>query len=215
MGIELIDRYAKLFGFGAPTGLGVFSEASGLVPTPEWKKATFAGEGWRLGDTYHTVIGQYGWQVTPLQMARAIGAIATDGRLVTPTILKTSSLSKIILAKEGLPLPVPPTQITGIKPENYQIVREGMRLAATDGTTDLLNLPNLALGIKTGTAELGANKEFVNSWVVGFFPYEKPRYAFAVVMEKGARENPLGASLVVRRTLDWLVAHRPEYLKTD
>ena len=215
LGIELIDRYAKLFGFGAPTGLGVFSEASGLVPTPEWKKATFAGEGWRLGDTYHTVIGQYGWQVTPLQMARAIGAIATDGRLVTPTILKTSSLSKIILAKEGLPLPVPPTQITGIKPENYQIVREGMRLAATDGTTDLLNLPNLALGIKTGTAELGANKEFVNSWVVGFFPYEKPRYAFAVVMEKGARENPLGASLVVRRTLDWLVAHRPEYLKTD
>ena len=201
LGIELIDRYAKLFGFGAPTGLGVFSEASGLVPTPEWKKATFAGEGWRLGDTYHTVIGQYGWQVTPLQMARAIGAIATGGRLVTPTVL----------ARQRLDI----QQITGIKSENYQIVREGMRLAATDGTTDLLNLPNLALGIKTGTAELGANKEFVNSWVVGFFPYEKPRYAFAVVMEKGARENPLGASLVVRRTLDWLVANRPEYLETD
>ena len=201
LGIELIDRYAKLFGFGAPTGLGVFSEASGLVPTPEWKKATFAGEGWRLGDTYHTVIGQYGWQVTPLQMARAIGAIATGGRLVTPTVL----------ARQRLDI----QQITGIKSENYQIVREGMRLAATDGTTDLLNLPNLALGIKTGTAELGANKEFVNSWVVGFFPYEKPRYAFAVVMEKGARENPLGASLVVRRTLDWLVANRPEDLETD
>jgi penicillin-binding protein 2 len=68
---------------------------------------------------------------------------------------------------------------------------------------------------KTGTAELGTQKRYVHSWVVGFFPYEKPRYAFAILMERGPRDNTIGALYVMRQFLEWMGVHTPEYLKAD
>ena len=76
-----------------------------------------------------------------------------------------------------------------------------------------MNIPQVQIAAKTGTAELGTIKANVNSWVVGFFPYEKPRYAFAIVMEKGRRENTIGALYVMRELFDWMTQNTPEYLK--
>src|SRR3989344_2140328 len=92
LGIARIDEYLRRFGFGADAGLAGFSEAFGTIPTPEWKAINFPDDpAWRLGNTYHTAIGQYGVQVTPLQAARMAAAIANGGTLPTPSIIASST----------------------------------------------------------------------------------------------------------------------------
>lgn len=201
MGIKNIEKYAKMFGLSKKTGINLPGEAEGVISTPEWKAEHFKGEPWRIGDTYHTVIGQYGVQVTPLQILRGISALANSGRLITPTILKSPDG----LAAVGTAL--------SISPKNLQIVREGMRLSAREGTAKGLNTSVVEIAAKTGTAELGETRERVNSWVTGFYPYQNPHYAFVVVMEKGSRHNTIGATYVMRQLIDWMQVNTPEYLK--
>lgn len=199
VGIEKIDKYAHLFGLGELAGIKLASEKKGVVPTPAWKAATFAGEDWRLGDTYNTVIGQYGFQATPLQLVRAAAAIAS-GYLVRPAIL-ASVETPALTAADKLP----------IKTEHLQVVREGLRLAVTAGTAQGLNLPSVAIAAKTGTAEIGAAKERINSLILGFFPDEAPRYSFAVVMENGRAGELIGGVYVMRQLFDWMSQMTPEY----
>jgi penicillin-binding protein 2 len=206
LGITRIDKYLKLFGFGEPTGIGIFNEPAGLIPTPEWKKATF-DEDWRLGDTYNTSIGQYGMQVTPLQAARAIAAIANGGYLVTPTLLKEATTTE----PDGERIEF--SSKDKEEAEHFKIVQEGMRLSVTEGTAIGMSNPNVKVAGKTGTAELGALKHFVNSWTVGYFPYENPKYAYAIVMEKGPVKNLVGATSVMRQVIDWIAVNKPEYIK--
>lgn len=198
LGIRKIDEYVRMFGFGQTTGFGLAREGQGVIPSPEWKEENFPGEPWRLGNTYHTVIGQYGFLVSPLQVVRAVAALATD-YLVTPTLLKSDGTSPV------------PTEKLPFAQADLEVVREGMRLAVTEGTATGLSLPAVRVAAKTGTAELGVAKDKVNSWVVGFFPYEEPRYAFAVVMESGPSSNLVGGVAAMRRVLDWLAIYKPEY----
>ena len=76
-----------------------------------------------------------------------------------------------------------------------------------------LNLPQIEIAAKTGTAELGVTKLKVNSWVIGFFPYKNPKYAFVVMMEHGPRTNIYGATFVMRSLMDWLHTEDSGYLK--
>ena len=201
VGIRNIEKYAKLFGLGEKSGIELENEAKGVVPSPEWKEVNFKGDAWRVGDTYNTAIGQYGFQVTALQMARAVAAISQDGILVRPTILK----KEIDDGPEKISL--------GLDAKFFKIVKEGMRQAVREGTAQGLSGLGVTVGAKTGTAELGTAKQVVNSWVTGFFPYENPRYSFAVVMEKGRRSNTVGGVFVMRQLLDWMGIYKSEYLK--
>jgi penicillin-binding protein 2 len=198
LGITRLDKYFHLFGFGSTTASSFFSGPAGLIPTPDWKKATF-GEDWYLGDTYHTSIGQYGFQVTPVQIIRAVASLANYGDILTPTILKDSTPQV--------------EKNVGLAQSDFNIVREGMRLGAEVGVAKALNVPYVNVAAKTGTAELGVSKANVNSWVTGFWPYENPKYAFAIVMDHGAVTNVIGAAAVMRQQLDWMEANTPEYLK--
>jgi len=199
LGIANIEKYAKLFGFGEKTGIDLPDEKQGTIPSPEWKLVNFKGDPWRIGDTYHTAIGQYGFQVTPIEMARAVGAIANGGKLLTPHLLLGD------LEKEQK------TTILDFKKEYFDFIHQGMRDAVTFGTAAALNVPYVRLAAKTGTAQLGVNKNKVNSWIIGFFPYENPKYAFAIMMEAGPNTNSVGASSVMRQLLDWMSINTPEY----
>jgi cell division protein FtsI/penicillin-binding protein 2 len=98
-------------------------------------------------------------------------------------------------------------------PEQYfTVVQEGMRRAGTVGTAQL-NIPNVKFAAKSGTAELGVSKSRVNSWVIGFFPYENPRYAFAIVMERGVKGNTMNATYVARQFFTWMASTTPEYFE--
>ncbi|MEK7087746.1 MAG: penicillin-binding transpeptidase domain-containing protein [Patescibacteria group bacterium] len=202
LGIANIEKYMRLFGFGEePPGGDLFGSA-GVIPTPAWKRANFDGDAWRLGNTYHTAIGQYGFQVTPIQVVRAVAAIANGGKLLEPRIVREPK--------------VPPAySVLPIQTNSFEVVREGMRDAVEGGgTASGLLLPDIRVAGKTGTAELGVSKKFVHSWVAGFFPYEKPVYAFAVIMEKGPSGNAIGATFVARQLLLWMSIYTPEYLKS-
>ncbi len=201
LGIKKINEYMKMFGFGEKTGVDVTDEQDGTVPNPEWKKEMFDGEVWRIGDTYHTAIGQYGFQVTPLQAVRAISAIANNGVMLTP-VMTASSTKNIGISKT-----------IQIEDNNFKIVREGMRDAVTEGTAQGLYVGFVKVAAKTGTAELGISKKRVNSWVVGFFPYEKPKYAFAVIMENGPKENTIGGLYIMRQVFEWMNLNKHEYLE--
>ena len=196
LGIANIDKYLRMFGFGSSTLPSFVAGKAGTIPTPEWKKKTF-NESWYLGDTYHTSIGQYGFQVTPVQIVRGVAAIANGGTLLTPSILKDEML--------------PIDHVIDIPEKNFEIVREGMRLGVQIGTSVALNVPYADFAGKSGTAELGVSKEKVNSWITGFWPYENPKYAFAVTLEKGSVHNLIGAAAAMRQELDWMSKNTPEY----
>lgn len=200
LGITKLEKYMREFGFGAPVEGQVSSRLAGTIPNPEWKAKNFDGDIWRLGDTYFTSIGQYGFQTTPIQVVRAVGAVANRGTLYNPSIIKDKS-------------PEIHHVVEGVRPEVYQIVHEGMRQGALDGTGRGLNMEAVHIATKTGTAELGVSKDNVNSWTTGFFPYENPRYAFVIVMEKGKRTNLIGGIAVSRKFFDWMAIYKPEYLK--
>jgi penicillin-binding protein 2 len=199
LGISRIEEYMRQFGFGESVNLQGFSNPDGTIPNPEWKRKIFDDD-WRIGDTYFTAIGQYGFQVTPIQIVRAVGAIANGGILIEPKIVADA------------------TSATNIKRQidasdkNFNIIKQGMRQAVVSGTAKGLSYPDFEIAAKTGTAELGVSKARVNSWVTGFFPYQNPRYAFVAVLEKGDRNNFIGGVAVMRGFFDWLKAEKPEYI---
>lgn len=197
LGITKLSEYMKRFGLGSKTGIALSGEQEGLVPNPEWKKKTF-NDDWRLGDTYLTSIGQYGFQITPIQMLRAYAAIANGGTLVTPHVIKGEQGATVNL---------------NLNQENLKVVTEGMRrtVIQNGGTARALERKDVEIAAKSGTAELGVSKAHVNSWIAGYFPYEKPKYAFILFMEYGPRSNTVGAGSVMGKVFDWMGEHRSEY----
>ncbi|MFM2424425.1 MAG: hypothetical protein RLZZ70_816 [Candidatus Parcubacteria bacterium] len=198
LGITKLDYYYRLFGMGTTTGINIAEEQAGVVPSPAWKAEVFDDD-WRLGDTYFTSIGQYGFQTTPLQMLRAYAALANGGTLLTPHVEKGKQ-------SEGVDL--------GLDPAYVQIVHEGMRKTVNypGGTARGLERSDVAVAAKSGTAEIGAGNAYVNSWAAGFWPYEEPRYAFILMMDKAPRSNALGATRIMGQVMDWIAINRPEYL---
>lgn len=190
LGIKKINSYARLFGFASTTGIDLPAEEKGTIPSPEWKKKIF-NEDWLVGNTYHTSIGQYGFQVTPLELVRAVASIANGGYLVTPHVL-----SGLTTASTSL----------GLSSKDLKVIREGMHLVVhgEGGTGKALRIDGVDIAAKSGTAELGVSKQLVNSLISGYFPYNNPKYAFVVVMEKGDRHNPFGAVFAAKETIEWM-----------
>lgn len=199
LGISAINEHATAFGFGEKTGFPLEDEPDGTVPSPAWKAETFDDPVWRVGDTYNTAIGQYGWQVTLLQTVRATAALVNGGILHTPSVLKGGQGEK---------------KFVPLSPESVAVITEGMRRAVTEGTASALAIPGFPIAAKTGTAETGVRKEYTNSLVIGFFPYETPRFAFSIILERSKAGTAVGAPAAMREILDWILAHRSEMTST-
>jgi penicillin-binding protein 2 len=198
MGITKMASYYKKFGFGQITGVTIAEEQAGVVPTPAWKQEIF-NDDWRLGDTYFTSIGQYGFLSTPLQVLRAYAALANGGKLVTPHVEKDHQGEVVDLE---------------LNQSHLQIIHEGMRMTVNypGGTARSLERSDVAVAAKSGTAEVGAGNAFVNSWAAGFWPAEDPQYAFVLMMDRAPRSNALGATRIMGDVVTWMAEHRPEYL---
>jgi penicillin-binding protein 2 len=201
LGIINIDKYARMFGIGEKTGINLNNEKDGTIPTPEWKTKTFKGDIWRVGDTYNTAIGQYGFQVTPIQMARAVAGIANIGTIYTPHITLSDKNFEF------------PQIIIPVDIEKMKVIHEGMRMAVTEGTSMALNIPSVKVAAKSGTAQVGLGNTNTNSWIIGFFPYDNPKYSFALVMERGPKAASGNATQVMSEVIDYMSVYTPEYLK--
>ena len=203
LGITKMAEYYRKFGLGSLTGINIAQEQAGVVPDPAWKKEVFDDD-WRLGDTYFTSIGQFGFLTTPIQMLRAYSALANGGYLIDPHVIKDKKGNSVDLH---------------LNAEYLKIVHEGMRMTVTlnGGTARSLERKDVAVAAKSGTAEVGSGNAYVNSWAAGFFPYEDPKYAFILMMDKAPRSNALGATRIMGDVVEWMSKKRPEYLgiKTD
>ncbi len=200
IGITKLEGVFKQFGLTEKTGIDLLGERSGIVPSPAWKAERFKGEIWRVGDTYNTSIGQYGVQVTPMEMARSLAAIANKGTLVTPRLRKSDEV-------------LPVKKIEGYTAEQYAAVHEGMRMGVTDGTGRALSALPFEVATKTGTAQVGVGAKSINAWLNGFFPYSDPKYALVIVMDSGP-QSAIGASQRVGRDfLEWVSLYAPQYTK--
>ena len=203
LGISRIEKYARIFGLGETTGVALLGEESGVIPSPSWKAEVFGPDDpWRIGNTYHTAIGQYGFQITPIQAVAFIAAVANGGNLLVPQLVASST---------------PEYTNVGIPDAYLEVVREGMRLAVTSNRTDatvkFLNIPGIKIAAKTGTAQIGTHNQWINSWSVGFWPSDDPRYAYATVLEKAPAGTLSGAAPGMLPFFEWLILNKPEYVE--
>ena len=137
---------------------------------------------WRVGDTYITSIGQGDLGITPLQLAMSAAAIANGGTLWKPRVARAVIDGDKNPVKEFLPEPL----AEGIASrESFQVVREGMRQAVTQGSATALSSLPFAVAGKTGTAQTGVYGRN-HGWFVGFAPYQNPELVIAVLVEDGS-----------------------------
>jgi len=199
MGIANIDKWLTAFGYGQDAGLAGFSSKAGTIPTIEWKAKAFPSDPtWRLGNTYHTAIGQFGTQVTPLQAVRTAAALANGGTLLVPTLIASSS---------------PQGAKIDVDAHALEVAREGMRMAVTDGTATGANVPYVAVAAKSGTAQVGMKNEHVNAWLIGFWPFESPKYAFALLLDRAPAGTATGGNIIISQFLAWMHQNAPGYLE--
>jgi len=197
MGIGKIDEWSKAFGVDSLTGIDLGGETTGNIPTPDWKEKIFK-ESWRLGDTYHSAIGQYGFLLTPMGMLRMTTAIATHGNLITPKIRVDDNP------------PIIKNVTVSVNEEWYNVVNDGMRMVVTQGSAKNLNSDLIEIAGKSGTAEVGVDRNHIQSWIVGWMPYKKPKYAFVFLCSMGIKNESPTPNVLARKVLEYMYTTKPE-----
>src|SRR6201987_6119092 len=134
LGIDRIAKYATALGLGQKTGIDLPNEVSGVMPSEEWKIRNFKQK-WFAGETISVGIGQGAVAATPIQMARAIGAIASGGRLVRPDVTNPGDLPPGVIQASG----VPDQSTVPIDPQNWHTVTDAMAAVVNPGGTAALS----------------------------------------------------------------------------
>ena len=174
LGVDKLSFWAKEFGLDKITGIDLPAEAAGLVPSKKTKKP------WFLGNTYHFAIGQGDLAVTPLEINMMTNIIANNGKWCQPRIAKEDQGSVMINCHD-----------LGIKKENIELVKEGMRQACSKGGTGFpffdfkIKGQSDVVACKTGTAEFGNLKEQTHAWFTTFTPVDDPQISVTVFLEEG------------------------------
>ena len=199
IGAEDILSTARKLGFGQQTGIEIEGEKQGLVPSFEWKKKKYK-DSWRMGDTLNLSIGQGFLNLTPLQIVRAVSAIANNGKLIQPHLLRSTK----------------PT-VTDLKfnPKNLDIIRDGMfQVVNEQGATaygSRFNLNGMKMAGKTATTQVRriTKEQREKGWkeddipweyrdhalFAAYAPTDKPRYAIVVVVEHGGGGSRVAAPI--------------------
>ena len=207
MGVETIAAHAKQFGLGARTGIDLPAEATGLIPSPEWKRRT-RGEPWYPGETISVAIGQGSVTVTPLQMAKVVAMIGNNGIPIQPHVVRG------VRGREGQWIEKwkPTTQAPSLtlQPRQLKAVQAALAAVVTEGTAQRAQSSMVTIAGKTGTAQVvslrpeseeDVPKEFrEHAWFVAYAPFERPSIAVAVLLEHmghgGAVAAPLAKQLI-------------------
>lgn len=193
LGIERIAKYAMAFGLGQKTGIDLPQEVSGVMPSEEWKIRNFKQK-WYAGETISVGIGQGAVAATPIQLARAIGAIASGGLLVRPHVTNPRDLPPGIVPASNVPdeVRIP------IDPANWETITDAMAgVVNPGGTAALSHLQGIDFAGKTGSAQtisnalkakLGAvgKANFKdNGWFAGVEPRRNPEIVVCTLLEEG------------------------------
>jgi penicillin-binding protein 2 len=193
LGISRIAKYATMLGLGQKTGVDLPQESSGVMPSEEWKIKNFKQK-WYAGETISVGIGQGAVATTPIQLARAFGAITTDGSLRRPHLAFPEQFPPGFkqVANYNDEAKVP------IDEKNWVTITDAMTLVVSPGgTAASAHLPGIDFAGKTGSAQTVSNelrkkmsaseknKFKDNGWFVGVTPRRNPELAVAVLLEEG------------------------------
>lgn len=202
LGPDKIAEYARKFGFGEKTGIGLPGELSGNVPDSKWKKIKYK-QSWYDGDTLPFGIGQGYLTVTPLQLALAYTAFANGGTLFKPVIVKEIETNDGKIIQEQIP------SVKGqinLSPKTLEIVRKALIGVVNEsgGTGYASRLNNVIVAGKTGTAQVKSFKErkklggFLNdhAWFVGFAPAYDPEIVVCAFVMHGGHGGGVAAPIV-------------------
>ncbi|GAB4538155.1 MAG: penicillin-binding protein 2 [Thermodesulfovibrionia bacterium] len=180
LGIDRLERYARMLGLGSPTGIEIDGEKTGVVPSTRWKIERM-GSPWYGGETLNTAIGQGYLTATPLQMARLVSAVVNGGRLYKVHLLKDT-----------------PPQIErtiDISRENEYLLRKALMGVVENGTGRMAYSRVVRIGGKTGTAQSGARDNKDHAWFVAFAPEDDPELAVSVLIEHGGHGGAVAAPI--------------------
>ena len=206
VGVDRIAAMARRFGLGDQTGIDLPREAKGLMPTKAWKKRALK-QSWQLGETLIAGIGQGFVLATPLQLAVMTARIANGGKPVTPRLMRRLGETTAQSSPAGS---------IGVAPGNIATIREAMWsvMSGARGTARASQIKQEAFRLagKTGTSQVRRigkeerrtgvlkNEELPreardHSLFVGFAPFDKPRYACAVLVEHGGSGSKVAAPI--------------------
>lgn len=138
-----------------------------------------------IGNIAQSGIGQSGVLASPIEMALVASAIANDGVMMEPNIVKEIIDSEGNKVKEYKPQ----VATTVTTPENAQILKEYMKAVVNEGTGRAANLWGVQVSGKTGTADTDSGDKIPHSWFIGFAGYDNPEIAFAIIVEEGGNDS--------------------------
>jgi penicillin-binding protein 2 len=208
MDVDSLAEYARMFGLGKRTGITLPRETSGLIPTKEWKKKRFGTE-WQLGENLVTAIGQGPVLTTPLQLAMSYAAIANEGKLFRPILVKEIFSTSGDVIKTYEPEVVNEVDISkstfdAVKEGLRRVVNtrkgtawwyrgRGIRMAGKTGTSQVISMTSTELFSK---CEEMPYKSRHHGLFAGFAPFDNPKVAVAVVVEHGCHGSSAAAPVV-------------------
>jgi penicillin-binding protein 2 len=203
LGINKIAKYATALGLGQKTGIDLPQEATGLIPSEDWKLKTFHQK-WYAGETIFVGIGQGAVTVTPVQLLRAISAISMGGKLVVPHVANPTDLpSNYVEAAHYTDV-----KNVAIDPEGWNYITDAMgRVLQPEGTAPSAHITGIDIAGKTGSAQVvslenrAKHKENAdlaqNGWFVGFTPRRNPDIVVCVLFQ-GGEHGKLAARLATQ-----------------
>lgn len=223
MGVDLMHDFMKPLGFGQITGIDIFGESRGVLPSQEWKRNYYKRpeqKKWYAGETISLGIGQGYNSFTMLQLAQATAILAADGVKHKPHLVIATEDA---VTRKREPLPQPAPEQLGLKPEHIAIVRKAMVGVTQGGTsTRVFAGAGYLSGGKTGTAQAvgvaqgakyNASKleehQRDHALYIAFAPADDPKIAIAAIVEN-AGFGAASAAPITRRVFDyWLLGQYP------
>jgi penicillin-binding protein 2 len=197
LGIDRISAYATRFGYGQKTGIDLPGEQAGLMPSAQWVVKNYHRR-WYAGETISVGIGQGAVEATPLQLARIIGGIASDGHLVRPHVTFPDELRADFRHALQDTYPGSGNAYIPINPQDWVTITDGMAQVTEPGafhTAGSAHLDGIDLAGKTGTAQVMSHQAldrsnkgrstFPNAWFVGVTPRRNPELVVAVLWQNG------------------------------
>jgi penicillin-binding protein 2 len=195
LGIDRLAYYSDKMGIGHKTGIDLPSEEAGLMPSEPWVERVFHRK-WYAGETISVAIGQGAITTTPLQLARLIGGIASDGVFKQPHMLKDAQN----VGEVKFPL----------SEHTFEKITDGMYGVVNEpgGTGGQLKLAGIEFSGKSGTAQvigygtrerMGKQKKFEdNAWFVGYAPKRNPEICVAVLVQESGQHGGEASGPVAR-----------------
>ncbi len=215
MGIDNIARFMGQLGFGSRTGVDIEGESEGVLPSQEWKKRRFKRpeqQKWFAGETISIGIGQGYNAYTPIQLAQAMAAVANNGVLFRPHLVRYITNSR---TGEKTLIEPEPLRTFPWKPQNIEFIKKAMIGVNTEGTgARAFAGAEYISGGKTGTAQVfslkggeyraGRLKQELrdHALFIAFAPADQPKIALAVLVENGGF-GAQSAAPIARMVIDY------------